>query len=342
MKRLLHGTMAICLLFGLVFMIVVAPSAGAQPLPKTIVLGANTPGSLFYVLAAGFSKVIGAHTPMKVEVFPQGGTVWYPMLETGEVQFGVNVPDDILTAYRGESIYEKPTKGKGFALRTLMLGSPLRVGLLVAGDSDIKTPKDIKGKRIPVDYGAFYSSTLTVRALIANAGLTEEDVKGLNVTTYVAGVRALIEGRADLTMGSVGSGITQELKTAKGARYLGVDTSPDAVERMKKVHPGYYPILGKRGPAGLDKDTMLLGKDITLVTSDKLSEEVAYRITKALWENYQELAPIHPTLKLWTADKFASTRAVVPYHPGSIKLYKEKGVWGKELEAHQGALLKIK
>jgi len=342
MKRLLCGSIAIGLVFGFVFMPFMTPSAVAQSLPKTIVLGGNTPGSLFYVLAAGFSKVIGAHTPMKVEVFPQGGTVWYPMLETGEVQFGVQVPDDILTAYMGASIYNKPTRGKGFSLRTLMLGSPLRVGLLVPGNSDIKSPKDIKGKRIPVDYGAFYSATLTVRALIANAGLTEEDVKGLTVTTYVAGVRALIEGRADLTMGSVGSGITQELKTAKGARYLNVDTSSEAVERMKKVHPGYYPIPSKPGPAGLDKDTVLLGKDITLVTSERLPEEVAYEITKALWENYKELAPIHPTLKLWTADKFASTRAVVPYHPGSIKLYKEKGVWNAALEEHQKELLALK
>ena len=90
--------------------------------------------------------MVGAHTPMKVEVFPQGGTVWYPMLESGEVHFGINVPGDILTAYMGESIYKKPTKGKGFELRTLMLGSPLQVGLLVPGDSKIKGPQDIKGK----------------------------------------------------------------------------------------------------------------------------------------------------------------------------------------------------
>jgi hypothetical protein len=72
---------------------------------------------------------------MKVEVFPQGGTVWYPMLESGEVHFGINVPGDILTAYMGESIYQKPTKGRGFDLRTLMLGSPLQVGLLRQKDA---------------------------------------------------------------------------------------------------------------------------------------------------------------------------------------------------------------
>jgi len=323
-------------------MLSMAPQVTAEALPKRIVFGGNPPGSLFYVMAAGMAKVISAHTPMKVEVFPQGGTVWYPMLETREVDFGINVPGDILTAYKGEAIYEKPTKGKGFDLRTLMLGSPLMVGLVVPDNSDIKDIKDIKGKRIPVDYGAFYSATLTVRALLANAGLTDKDVKGLTVTTYVAGVRTLIEGRSDLAMGSVGSGIIMEVKTAKGARYLNVGTSPEAVASMQKVHPGYYPIKAKPGQAGLDKETMLMGKDITLVAGMHVSDEVAYHITKALWDNYKEMAPVHPSLKLWTPDRFASTRAVVPYHEGSIKLYKEQGVWTKELEEHQKKLLAIK
>ena len=222
-----------------------------------------------------------------------------------------------------------------------MLGSPLMVGLLVPDKTDIKTVKDLKGKRMPVDYGAFYSATLTIRALIANAGLTVNDLKGLTVTTYVAGVRTLIEGRSDLTMGSVGSGITKELKTARGARYLDLDTSPEAVARMQKVHPGYYPIKAKPGLAGLAKETMLMGKDITLICGGHLPDDVTYHITKALWENYKELAPVHPRLKFWTPNRFASARAVVPYHPGSIKWYKEKGVWTQELDEHQKKLLAI-
>ena len=176
----------------MVFFSMASPVA-ANPLPKMIVHGANPPGSLFYVMGAGLAKVISAHTPMKVEVFPQGGTVWYPMLESGEVHFGINVPGDILTAYMGKSIYKKPTKGKGFPLRTLMLGAPLQVGLVLPGDTDIKGPQDIRGKRMPADYGTFYSTTLTARALLANYGLTPNDVKALPVTSYPAGVRAVIE-----------------------------------------------------------------------------------------------------------------------------------------------------
>jgi TRAP-type uncharacterized transport system substrate-binding protein len=143
-------------------------------------------------------------------------------------------------------------------------------------------------------------------------------------------------------MGSVGSGITKELKTARGARYLNLDTSPAGIARLKGVHPGYYPIKVKPGPAGVVKETTVLGKDITLVCGERLSDEVAYHITKALWGNYKELAPVHPRLKFWTPDRFASTRAVVPYHPGSIKWYKEQGVWNNELEEHQKKLLKMK
>ena len=342
MKGQLHRTIAIGALVSLTIMLSVAPQVTAKSLPKRIVFGANPPGSLYYVMAAGLAKVISAHTAMKVEVFPQGATVWYPMLDSREVDFGINVPGDILTAYKGEAIYEKPTKGKGFYLRTLMLGSPLMVGFLVPANSDIKGSQDARGKRVPVDYGAFYSATLTVRALLANAGLTSKDVKGLTVTTYVAGVRTLIDGRSDFAMGSVGSGITNELKTARGARYLDLDTSPEAVARMQKVHPGYYPIKAKPGLAGLAKETIVMGKDITLIAGMHLSDDVAYHITKALWENYKELAPIHPRLKFWTPNRFASTRAVVPYHPGSITFYKEQGVWTKELEEHQKKLLAIK
>jgi hypothetical protein len=41
-------------------------------------------------------------------------------------------------------------------------------------------------------------------------------------------------------------------------------------------------------------------------------------------------------------EKMASIDASIPYHNGSIKLFKEKGVWNKEIEAHQEALLRAK
>lgn len=317
--------------------------ANADQLPRTIVLGSNTPGSLFHSLGVGISKVISERTPMKVEIFPQGAAVWYPMMTTEEVQLGIDNPDSVLAAYNGTDIYEKGTKGKGYPIRTLLLGCPMQVALVVPGDSEIRTAKDIVGKRIPVDYGTFFTSTLTVRALLANLGFTYNDVKGMKVTGYVDGVRALMEGRADLSFGSIGSGIIEELKSARGgARYISVDATPEGVKRMQEIYPGYYASKVKPGPAGVIEGMYGLTKDITLVAPADLPDEVAYQITKALWENYKELAPLHPKLKAWTPDRFASAHAIVPYHPGAIKLFVEKGVWTDEMKAHQKRLVETK
>jgi hypothetical protein len=279
---------------------------------------------------------------MAVDYLPQAAAVWYPMFQTGEVDIGTSTPADLLAAYLGTETYEKVTQGKGYAMKTVMHGSTLRLGMIVTGDSDIKTLADLKGRKVSSGYGTFLSVIFTQRALLANAGLAVADIVEVPVSDYTEGVRAVIEGRADAAVASVGSGITRELKAAKGARILPIDPSPEAVNRMQEVNPGYSVVTVKPGPPGVDEEIPLLGKSLIMVSREDLADNVVYEIVKALWENYKEMGPVHPMLKSWTPDKFASLYSVVPYHAGAIKWYKEKGVWTSELEAHQKQLLALK
>ncbi|MGI5883112.1 MAG: TAXI family TRAP transporter solute-binding subunit, partial [Dethiobacteria bacterium] len=64
-------------------------------------------------------------------------------------------------------------------------------------------------------------------------------------------------------------------------------------------------------------------------------------IVEAIWENNEELSGIHPRLKEWTIDRFVSEQATLPYHPGAIKFYKDKGVWTEEMDALQESLLSM-
>jgi TRAP transporter TAXI family solute receptor len=182
-----------------------------------------------------------------------------------------------------------------------------------------------------------------MRASLANFGLKPTDVKMINVPGVEAGIRGIIEGRIDAGTANVGMAVTAELDAKEGARFLSYDPSPEAFKQMQE-HFTCYPVQVKPGPGmiGIRGPVYLMGYDFYLVGSAKLSDDTAYHVVKTLWDYDKELGPIHVRLKDWTRDKYVTTKATVPYHPGAIKFYKEMGAWGAEMDNLQRQLLEEK
>ena len=125
-----------------------------------------------------------------------------------------------------------------------------------------------------------------------------------------------------------------------GGRDISVIDTPEGAEKMASVYPGSYPATAKAGSAtGLVKDTAMLTNDIYLVGTKDLSDDGAYAIVKALWDNTKELAAAYAALASWRQDRMVSTKAFIPYHPGAIKFYKEKGIWSAQMDDLQAKLL---
>ncbi len=305
---------------------------------QRVVLGGNPQGSLLYSMSNAIGATVTKHSNLKVDVLPQGATVFYPMMASQEVDFGMVNPMDVLAAAKGLPPYDKVTGGKGFPLQTLMLGSPIRLSLVTSKDSGVAKLEDLKGKRVVANYGAFASAGKTALSVLANAGLGANDVNVVTVSSYPEGVRAVMEGRADAAVGSIGSGIVQELDAARGARILQIDPGSDAMGKTRKVGSAFVPMKVNKGLPGIEVDTWVIGYSIPIVARTDLDEDTAYEFVKAVWNHYSELKGIFRPLATWTPDRFASTEAVLPYHPGAIKFYKEAGVWTDEMEKHQAQL----
>jgi TRAP transporter TAXI family solute receptor len=72
-------------------------------------------------------------------------------------------------------------------------------------------------------------------------------------------------------------------------------------------------------------DVKTIAVSAVLISSSELPENVVYNLTKALFDNQAELAAAHAKgkeLNLKTAAKGVS----IPFHPGAVKYYKEKGI----------------
>ncbi|MDD3653622.1 MAG: TAXI family TRAP transporter solute-binding subunit [Desulfotomaculaceae bacterium] len=293
-------------------------------------------------MGSGIGTVLSKHLSKEVKVVATTGPAeWFPMLETKEMDLGVLNDWDAQKGWLGESVYEQLSQGKGFPCSLLTVGTPALCGVTVANDSGIRTGEDLKGKRFVVDYTGAPGVTAQAEASLANFGLTRDDVKVLSMPSANAGIQAITEGRADATgSGNIGMGVVSELDAKRGARFLSYDNSPEAVKRLQDIY--YSEIVEVQpGPAniGVQEPTNMMRYYFYLVGRKDLSEEEAYNIVKTLWDQNQELGAIHVKLQEWATNGFVNPMCTIPYHPGAVKFYQEKGVWTPEMEERQAQLL---
>lgn len=325
--------------------------AQQQKLPSSINFGTHAVGSVFNAVGTGLAKVASDRGPVRVVVQPFAGPpAWVSsMNKEGKPEIGIINVTEIWQAYNGKLSPEplpagapklKVRYGAHPNLRLLTLGTNLSLGILVRADSPMKSLADLKGKRLTWDFPAFPANIFSGLATLSTAGVSINDVQRVPVPEVVSGVRALMEGRVDAAVCSVGMGIVSEADARVGVRFLPAGEDPKGVRVAGGIMPGGKVTMRKPGPAGVKTEIPIWSYGISIVTSTHMSDELAYALIKTWWDHWKELEPIHPQLRGWNPDVFVQETATIPYHPGAIKLYKEKGKWSADMDRNQAALMK--
>lgn len=308
-------------------------------LPRSATLATHAVGSLYNAIGTGIATVVSRHMPMNVRVQPFAGPpAWLPSMDSGDTDMGVLTSADAAASYKGILLYKRPFKGT----RILVVGGTLKLGFYVPKASSMKSVADLKGKKVPSGFPGVPVVNMGTTAVLASAGLTYEDVVKVPVADLAAATQAFLEGRTEAGWHSLGSPAVEEAnaRVRGGVRFLPLVVSADSEKRMQDIYPGSYSTVVKGDTVtGVPQDTPLLANDIYLVASKSLGDEAAYEVVKILWEYNQELGAAYPTLKEWQRDRMVSDKAFIPYHPGAVRFFKEKGMWTKEMDALQVKLL---
>jgi len=312
---------------------------------KIVSIGTNPPGTAFYSVGSGVAKVVTDSGAAKMAVQPySGSSTFLPLLDSGELEFGVNNAVDMALAYRGPKFQiggRNPFPHTPNA-RLLLRGAPFKVGLLVKKDSPIKTVYDIKGKRMTGEYPAHLAVWYNMFGHLASAGLTWNDVIIVPVPAVNDGVTALVNGRADVTEHAVGSAKVKEADAAIGVRHVSIDCSPAGEKRLREAVPGYYPIRLKAGSVtGVLEDTCVIGYDLYITVGKGVADDLVDAVLQGLWKHHDQLPKVHPLLRGWTREHAASADVTLPYHPAAARFYRAQGAWTDEMEAAQQKLLAI-
>jgi TRAP transporter TAXI family solute receptor len=334
-------------------MLLAAPrnSYAQQKLPSSVNFGTHAVGTVFNAVGTGLAKVATDDGSIRVVVQPfSGPPAWIPsMTRDGKPNLGIINVSEVWQAYTGKITPEplppgapkiKSRYSAHSDLRLLMLGTNLSLGILVRNDSSIKSLADLKGKRLTWDFPAFPANILSGLATLSTGGVSIKDIQTVPVPEVVSGVRALMEGRVDGAVAAIGMGIVTEANARVGVRFLPAGDNPKGIRIAGGIMPGGKVTIRQPGPAGIKTAIPVWSYGISVVASTHMPDEVAYTLVKTWWDHWKELEPTHPQLRGWNHDVFVQGTATIPYHPGAIKFYKEKGNWSAEMDKDQQALFK--
>jgi TRAP transporter TAXI family solute receptor len=306
---------------------------------KAATLGTNPPGSVFYAIASGLTKVAADGGSVQLTVQPYSGTsTFVPLLESGEIEFGVNNAVDMGLAQRGQAfkIGGRNPFPHAPSLRLVMRIAPLVVAPLVRRDAPIKTMHDVKGKRVTGEYPANLAIWYNVFGALSSAGLGWSDVRVIPVPGLNEGIDALVQGRADVSSYALNSAKVKEADAAVGLRHLSIDCSAEGEQRLRTAVPGYYPRRLKKGEgtAVLD-DICVIGYDVYLVAGKSADDKTVQAVLAAIADNAAKLAPYHPVLRDFSREQMVTVDITIPYHPAAARFFRERGMWTPEIEQAQ-------
>ena len=242
-------------------------------------------------------------------------------IANGEAELATVQNDVMDYAYRGSDMFAGQKLSNLASIGTLY---PEVVQIAASKTSGIKSITDLVGKRVSVgDAGS--GVEFNAKQILEGYGITFDDIKKNNLS-FKESAEGLQNGTLDACFVTAGvpNAALQELAFTAGLVLIPVDgTEADSI--CKKYSFYTKTTIPAGTYKGTDVDTEALAIKATLAVSESLDEETVYQLTKALFENLDELSSAHAKGKEVSA-KAAVTGISVPFHPGAMRYFKEAGV----------------
>jgi hypothetical protein len=288
-----------------------------------VTLATATPGGGFPVYGDALAATIN-ETDDGLEVQTRntkGSTENVPLLESGQVDLGL---------VQGEVAHEALSGiGRPPADLRILTAMYSTAGMFVVrADSRYRAIDDLKGA--PVAFGARGSGLVVLaRYVLDGLGLDRDrDFQAIFLDQAGDGPKMVLDGRAAaLWGGGVGwPGFTAVARGPAGARFIVPDA--EGIRRIRSRHTFLRELTIPAGAyPGQDAPIASVGSWSFVLARPSLSEEVAYRLARALHRGEAALAERLPQAGETTA---ANTAAAAPrpelIHPGVLRYLREIGV----------------
>ena len=185
---------------------------------------------------------------------------------------------------------------------------------------------DLKGKTVSTGSPGSGTEILALRVLRA-AGLDPDRDLTRQRLGASESAGALKDGKVDAFFWSGGlpTAAVQDLAHSQGISLRLLPSADLVFALQREFGPLYFPLEIPAGAyRGIVAPVGVVGVANVLVVNRSMSEELAYDITRILFEKQPELAAIHPEARNLSLDT-ATAGSPAPFHAGAARYFAEKG-----------------
>ncbi|MBP1713755.1 MAG: transporter solute receptor, family [Deltaproteobacteria bacterium] len=304
----------------ILFLLGLGSLAPAQQSVKMVLATGGTAGT-YYPFGGAMTKIWNSKIPgMNVTAQATGASAEnVRLVNKKEAELAIVQSDTVDFAFNAkETFKEKLTK-----LNAIAVLYPEIIQLVAREESPIKSFADLKGKKVGV--GAPGSGTeANFRQLLDIYGMKKEDVRA-QYLSFAESAEQFKDKHIDafIVVAGIPNAAIMDIGAMHKIKILSIPD--DMTAKLTKKYPFLAPI---KIPANTYKNITTEVKTVAvmavLIINSEIKDDIGYNLTKALFENQADLASAHAKgkeLSLQTAVRGVS----IPFHPGAVKYYKEKG-----------------
>ncbi|MBA4536402.1 TAXI family TRAP transporter solute-binding subunit [Bacillus aquiflavi] len=276
-------------------------------------------GGTYYPLGGAFAKLISDEVGVQTNSEVSGASAEnMNTLKDGDAEIGFTQTDIASYAKDGKLMFEDDKVDNVVAIGALY---PETIQIVTTEKSGIKTVEDLKGKKVSV--GAPGSGTYAnAEQILEIHGITMKDFKPQNLS-FDESVNGIQDGAIDAAFVTAGTPTGAVEGLAATEKVVIVPIAEDKIKELIEKYPYYSEEEVPSGTYGLKETVNTVAVQAMLVVRDDLSEDLVYKVTKAIFENTDEIS--HDKGKLIKAEN-ALTGLGIDVHPGAQKYFDEKGV----------------
>jgi uncharacterized protein len=298
----------------------VSCSNDGEPRARFLSIATGGTGGVYYPYGGGLAKVLNESLPsVRATAEVTAASVDnLKLIRDGKADIAFVLADTLADAVAGRG----PFEGRPVPAASLAVLYSNYTHIVTTTASGITSIADLRGKTVSTGSPGSGTEVIAVRVLRA-AGLDpDRDVtrQGLGATESAG---ALKDGKvaAFVWTGGLPTAAVHDLAHSQGMT-IRLIPSADVLPALRRDYGAlYFPLEIPAGAyRGVDRPVSVVGVANVLVVNRSMPDDLAYDITRVLFEKKKELAAIHPEAAHLSLER-AAAGSPAPYHAGAVRYY---------------------